>query len=229
MAENEPPLLRLGMRAADFALAGVDGRTHTLGDVRGRNGTLVAFICNHCPYVKAIVGRFVAEAQALQALGVGSIAIMPNDTTAYPADSFANMHAFARQHGFTFPYVIDANAGRRPRLWGRVHARFLRFQRRAGTCLPWPPRRIAHDFATRYAARALRGHGLDRADGPRAGRAAPERRLLDQVAAVMSACAAHPSRRRRPQTLSNRCRRPLDLVRTTDSISLLSIPMSCKT
>ena len=108
MAENEPPLLRLGMRAADFALAGVDGRTHTLGDVRGRNGTLVAFICNHCPYVKAIVGRFVAEAQALQALGVGSIAIMPNDTTAYPANSFANMHAFARQHGFTFPYVIDA-------------------------------------------------------------------------------------------------------------------------
>ena len=229
MAENEPPLLRLGMRAADFALAGVDGRTHTLGDVRGRNGTLVAFICNHCPYVKAIVGRFVAEAQALQALGVGSIAIMPNDTTAYPADSFANMHAFARQHGFTFPYVIDATQDV-ARAYGAVCTPdFFGFNGELELAVPWPPRCIAHDFATRYAARALRSHGLDRADGPRAGRAAPERRLLDQVAAVMSAGAAHPSRRRRPQTLSNRCRRPLDLVRTTNSISLLSIPMSCKT
>jgi peroxiredoxin len=94
-------------KARDFALKGTDGKTYALNDVRGRKGTLVAFICNHCPYVKAVVGRLVAEAEALAEIGIGTIAIMPNDTAAYPADSFTNMAAFARQHGFTFPYVID--------------------------------------------------------------------------------------------------------------------------
>jgi len=97
----------LGWKARDFALRGVDGKTYTLGDVRGPKGTLVAFICNHCPYVKAVIGRVVEEAKALYDIGIGSIAIMPNDTVAYPADSFDNMKVFARQHGFTFPYVID--------------------------------------------------------------------------------------------------------------------------
>lgn len=97
----------LGAKAPDFALAGVDGRTWRLADARGAKGTLVAFICNHCPYVKAIIGRLVEEAKALQGLGIGTIAIMPNDTASYPADGFDNMKAFARQHGFTFPYVID--------------------------------------------------------------------------------------------------------------------------
>jgi peroxiredoxin len=98
---------RLGWKAQDFALKGADGKVYRLADVRGPNGALVAFICNHCPYVKAIVGRLVDEAKALQALGIGTIAIMPNDTEAYPADSFENMQAFSRQHGFSFPYVID--------------------------------------------------------------------------------------------------------------------------
>jgi peroxiredoxin len=97
----------IGWKAQDFALKGVDGKSYGLADVRGAKGTLVAFICNHCPYVKAIAGRLAEEAKALQALGIGSIAIMPNDTLAYPADSFDNMKAFARQHGFAFPYVID--------------------------------------------------------------------------------------------------------------------------
>ena len=97
----------IGWKARDFSLEGVDGKTYALADVRGPKGTLVAFICNHCPYVKAIAGRLGEEAKALQALGIGTIAIMPNDTAAYPADSFDNMKAFARQHGFTFPYVID--------------------------------------------------------------------------------------------------------------------------
>jgi peroxiredoxin len=97
----------LGWKAHDFALLGIDGKTYTLGDVRGPKGTLAAFICNHCPYVKAVIGRLVEEAKALKALGIGTVAIMPNDTVAYPADSFDNMKAFARQHGFTFPYVID--------------------------------------------------------------------------------------------------------------------------
>src|SRR5437588_12446558 len=96
-----------GWKAQDFALRGVDGKTYSLADVRGPKGTLVAFICNHCPYVKAIIGRLVEEARALQGVGIGTIAIMPNDTGSYPDDSFDNMKVFARRHGFTFPYVID--------------------------------------------------------------------------------------------------------------------------
>ena len=96
-----------GWKARDFALEGVDGRTYSLADVRGPKGTLVAFICNHCPYVRAVIGRLAAEAAALEAIGIGTIAIMPNDTTSYPEDSFDNMKAFAKQHEFTFPYVID--------------------------------------------------------------------------------------------------------------------------
>lgn len=97
----------IGWKALDFTLPAVDGKTYSLADVRGPKGTLVVFICNHCPYVKASIGRIVAEAQALRDLGVGTLAIMPNDTDAYREDSFDNMKAFAARHRFTFPYVID--------------------------------------------------------------------------------------------------------------------------
>jgi peroxiredoxin len=97
----------LGWKARDFTLKGVDGRSYSLADVRGPKGTLVVFICNHCPYVKASIERIVAEASALRAIGIGTIAIMPNDPQAYREDSFDNMQVFARQHGFGFPYVID--------------------------------------------------------------------------------------------------------------------------
>ena len=83
------------------------GNRYTLADVRGANGTLVVFICNHCPYVKASIGRIVFEAKALRETGIGTIAIMPNDTATYREDSFDNMKTFAAEHGFTFPYVID--------------------------------------------------------------------------------------------------------------------------
>jgi peroxiredoxin len=98
---------KIGWKARDFALPAVDGKTYSFADVRGPKGTLVIFICNHCPYVKASIGRIVAEAQALRELGVGTIAIMPNDTEAYRDDSFDNMKAFAARHRFAFPYVID--------------------------------------------------------------------------------------------------------------------------
>ena len=96
-----------GCKAHDFALKGTDGKNHSLADVRGPKGTLVVFICNHCPYVKASINRIVAEAKALREIGIGTIAIMPNDTDAYPEDSFAKMRTFSERHGFTFPYVID--------------------------------------------------------------------------------------------------------------------------
>jgi peroxiredoxin len=96
-----------GTKGHDFALKGIDGKTYTLADVRGKKGTLVAFICNHCPYVRAVISRLVAEADALAELGIGTIAIMPNDTATYREDSFDNMKSFAARHGFSFPYVID--------------------------------------------------------------------------------------------------------------------------
>jgi len=99
----------IGWKAKDFALQGVDGRTYSLADIRGPKGTLVVFICNHCPYVKASIDRIVAEAKALREIGIGTIAVMPNDTDSYPQDSFANMKAFATRYGFSFPYVIDTS------------------------------------------------------------------------------------------------------------------------
>jgi peroxiredoxin len=108
MAQAPANICDFGWKARDFALAGVDGKTWSLADVRGPTGTLVAFICNHCPYVKAVIGRLVEEANALCEIGIGTIAIMSNDSESHPQDSFENMKAFARQHGFTFPYVIDS-------------------------------------------------------------------------------------------------------------------------
>ena len=103
----ETPICDFGWRAPDFALDGTDGRRWSLEDVRGPRGTLVMFICNHCPYVRAVITRLVADVAILQGLGVGAIAIMPNDTEAYPEDSFDRMGDFAVAHAFTFPYVID--------------------------------------------------------------------------------------------------------------------------
>lgn len=107
MAAMATPVCEFGWKAVDFDLMGVDARRYTLQDVRGEKGTLIMFICNHCPYVRAIVDRLVDDVKALQALGIGAAAIMPNDTESYPADSFENMQAFAREHAFTFPYLID--------------------------------------------------------------------------------------------------------------------------
>ncbi len=101
------PICDFGWKPPGFSLKGTDGRIYTLEDVRGPKGTLVMFICNHCPYVKAIIDRLVRDAKELQAAGIGVIAIMSNDTEAYPEDSFENMKRFAAEHGFTFPYVID--------------------------------------------------------------------------------------------------------------------------
>ncbi len=101
------PICDFGWKAADFELPGVDGGKYSLADVSGANGTLVMFLCNHCPFVKAVIGRVVRDVSELAGLGIGAIAIMPNDVASYPADSMENMKLFAAEHGFTFPYVID--------------------------------------------------------------------------------------------------------------------------
>lgn len=101
------PICDFGRKAPDFRLDGVDGGVWTLSDIRGPKGTLVMFICNHCPYVQAVVDRIVRDARDLQRLGIGVAAIMPNDVDAYPEDSFENMKAFAAAHSFGFPYLID--------------------------------------------------------------------------------------------------------------------------
>jgi len=95
------------MKAPDFDLLGVDGKRHDLVAVRGPNGLVVMFICNHCPYVKAVIDRIVRDCRELSAQGVGSVAVMSNDPTEYPEDSFENMKRTAREKGFAFPYLLD--------------------------------------------------------------------------------------------------------------------------
>lgn len=102
-----PPLCDFGWKAIDFDLLGIDGKRYSLADVRGPKGTLVMFICNHCPYVRSIAERIARDTRDLAAVGIGSVAIMPNDTENYPEDSYENMKDFAAKHGFTFPYLID--------------------------------------------------------------------------------------------------------------------------
>src|SRR5512132_1533130 len=106
MAATSSPVA-LGWPAARFDLPGIDGRRHSQESARGPNGLLVMFICNHCPYVRAIASKLVRDIDELAALGIGSIAIMSNDATTYPEDSFDNMKTFAAEHGFRFPYVVD--------------------------------------------------------------------------------------------------------------------------
>jgi peroxiredoxin len=107
MASLNPPVCDFGWKAPDFRLPGVDGRDWSLQDARGPHGTLVMFICNHCPYVKAIRERLVADVRELQALGVNTIAISSNDAANYPEDSFENMQLLAKALDFSFPYVYD--------------------------------------------------------------------------------------------------------------------------
>ena len=102
-----PPACDFGWQAPDFALPGTDGREWRLADVAGPKGTLILFICNHCPYVKAVLDRIVRDARDLQALGIGVAAISANDADAYPEDSFINMLRMSREKHFTFPYLYD--------------------------------------------------------------------------------------------------------------------------
>ncbi len=109
MVSLQTPLCDFGWKAPDFDLPGVDGRRHTLSEASGPNGLLVMFICNHCPYVKAVRDRIVRDCAELKQYGINSVAIMSNDPAEYEEDSFDNMKRVAAEFAYPFPYLLDAS------------------------------------------------------------------------------------------------------------------------
>ena len=107
MVSTHTPVCDFGASAPPFSLPGVDGRSWTLEECRGPRGLLVMFICNHCPYVKAVNHKLVRDATDLAEIGIHSVAIMPNDPADYPEDSFDNMQRVARELDYPFPYLMD--------------------------------------------------------------------------------------------------------------------------
>lgn len=107
MALTKTPVCEFGLQAPDFDLLGVDGRRYRLADCMGPKGVLVMFICNHCPYVKAILPKLMEDVKTLKQVGIGCVAISSNDPTHYPEDSLDNMRDLAQEKGFPFPYLFD--------------------------------------------------------------------------------------------------------------------------
>lgn len=107
MVSLETPVCEFGKSAIDFSLPGVDGKQWTLQECKGEKGLLVMFICNHCPYVKAVRERLVRDTNELKSLGINSVAIMSNDPALYDEDSFENMKKVSDEYGFSFPYLLD--------------------------------------------------------------------------------------------------------------------------
>ena len=104
---TQTPICDFGKKAIPFKLKSTEGKIISLEELKGENGTLVMFICNHCPYVKAVTKDIVEDCNELKKLGINSIAISSNDPTNYPEDSFENMIEFAKKNEFSFPYLID--------------------------------------------------------------------------------------------------------------------------
>ena len=109
MALTETPICNFGEKAKDFNLPSTKNNKVSLKDCKGKNGTLIMFICNHCPYVKAVISDIVRDCEILKSLGVESVAIMSNDQKNYPEDSFDNMINFSNKHKFGFPYLVDSS------------------------------------------------------------------------------------------------------------------------
>ena len=107
MTLTETPICNFGEKAKNFGLTSTENKKMSLDNVKGKNGTLIMFICNHCPYVKAIIKDVAKDTKYLETLGIKSAAIMSNDVKNYPEDSFENMISFSKSYDFSFPYVID--------------------------------------------------------------------------------------------------------------------------
>ena len=107
MTLTKTPICNFGEKAKNFELLSIENTKVSLGDVKGKNGTLIMFICNHCPYVKAVIKEIVQDIKFLETQGIKSVGIMSNDVKNYPEDSFENMISFSKIHNFSFPYLID--------------------------------------------------------------------------------------------------------------------------
>jgi len=107
MVSTETPICDFNTPAINFNLKGVDGQMHTLENCKGESGLLVMFICNHCPYVKAIIDRMIRDTKALKIMGLNTVAIMSNNPDEYEEDSFENMQKISKEMDFPFPYLID--------------------------------------------------------------------------------------------------------------------------
>ena len=109
MPPLKTPICEFGTNAKDFKLNSIDNKIVSLNDVKGDTGTLVMFICNHCPYVKAVIMDIVEDYKKLEKLGIKAVAISANDSINYPEDNFENMIKFSKEHKFSFPYLFDEN------------------------------------------------------------------------------------------------------------------------
>ncbi len=107
MVLTKTPICNFGEKPHDYELKGIDGKHYKLKDCVGEKGTVIMFICNHCPYVKAIIEDLVKDTNDLINFGIKAVAIMSNDTKNYPEDSFENMKLFSKKYNFSFPYLID--------------------------------------------------------------------------------------------------------------------------
>ena len=107
MALTKTPICDFGKKAEEFNLKSIDNKIVSLKDIQGKNGTLIMFICNHCPYVKAIIKDLVNDCNELRNIGINSVAICSNDVKNYPEDSFEKMIIFAKENKFEFPYLHD--------------------------------------------------------------------------------------------------------------------------
>ncbi len=173
-----PPVCDFGWKAPGFTLPATDGQSYSFNQIAGPKGTLVMFICNHCPYVLAVLDRILRDARDLQPLGIGVAAICSNDATTHPADSFPEMQRMARDHAFPFPYLHDESQAV-AQAWGAA-------------CTP--------DFFGFNAAGALHYRGRLDASGSRP--AAPDaRRELFNAMARIAETGAGP----REQTPSMGC------------------------
>ncbi|HVO02113.1 MAG TPA: thioredoxin family protein [Candidatus Cybelea sp.] len=161
--------ITFGTPAPAFSLPATDGKRYSLDDLAGAKGTVVVFICNHCPYVKAVIDRLVADAKVLMAEGIGFAAICSNDARSHPEDSFPNMVRFAEAHGFPFPYLHDESqaiaraygAVCTPDFFGFDAARKLQYRGRLDEGRTSPPRR----GAKRELVEAMRAIAAGRAVG----------------------------------------------------------------
>jgi peroxiredoxin len=147
-----PPICDFGWKAPHFTLPATDGRMYSLEQLKGRNGTLIAFICNHCPYVKAVIDRLARDASDLSLIGINTVAINSNDAQHYPEDGFAQMKSFAAAHRLPFPYLHDETQVVARAYDAVCTPDFFGFNAHLELAVPRPPRRLAQGRGARRKA-----------------------------------------------------------------------------